>query len=111
MGRSKYPITGLEFQRVPNSQQYLIIATTPDSIFTFQDHLRPDDKSLQLIFNKYVSGCLHGSISMKTDLNYSVLNLYKRPNESFAKLWGWLGGSGLKHGEVIILVNTITAKI
>lgn len=101
LGRPKYPINGLEFLRVPNTNQYLIIVAAPDYIFTFQETLRSDEKSLQAIFTGYVNGTQsHGFETAKTDLNYSVLKLYAQPGEKFASLWGWLCGSGIRHGRV-----------
>ncbi|KAL9878986.1 vacuolar protein sorting-associated protein 18 dor isoform 1-T1 [Glossina fuscipes fuscipes] len=101
LGRPKYPINGLEFLRVPNTNQYLIIVAAPDYIFTFQETLRSDEKSLQSIFTGYVNGTQsHGFETAKTDLNYSVLKLYAQPGEKFASLWGWLCGSGIRHGRI-----------
>ncbi|KAI8121649.1 putative vacuolar protein sorting-associated protein 18 [Lucilia cuprina] len=101
LGRPKYPITGLEFNKVPNSNQYIVVATAPDYIFTFQETLRPEEKSLQPIFNSYINGTQsHGYEEAKTDLNYSVLRFYGPANEKFPTNWGWLCGSGLRHGEV-----------
>uniref|UniRef100_A0A1A9X021 Vacuolar protein sorting-associated protein 18 homolog n=1 Tax=Glossina brevipalpis TaxID=37001 RepID=A0A1A9X021_9MUSC len=101
LGRTKYPINGLEFLRVPNTNQYLIIVAAPDYIYTFQETLRTDEKSLQAIFSSYVNGTQsHGFEAAKTDLNYSVLKLYAQPGEKFASLWGWLCGSGIRHGRI-----------
>lgn len=106
LGRPKYPITGLEFYKLPNSSQYIIIVTASDCIFTFQDTLRTDDKSLQPIFNNYINGTQsHGFEMSKTDLNYSVLRFYAAPNEKFPSTWGWLSGTGLRHGQVMSSLN------
>lgn len=102
LGRPKYPITGLEFNKLPNTNQYIVIITAPDCIFTFQDTLRPEEKSLQYIFNNYVNGTQsHGYEVAKTDLNFSVLRLYAPTNEKYPTNWGWLCGSGLRHGQVL----------
>lgn len=103
LGRPKYPITGIEFNKLPNTNQYIVVVTAPDCIFTFQETLRGEEKSLQPIFNSYINGTQsHGYEVVKTDLNYSVLRFYAAPNEKFPTHWGWLCGSGLRHGEVII---------
>lgn len=116
MGRPKYPITGLEFRHVPNTtSQYIVVATATDCIFTFQGNLRTDDRTLQPIFNTYLNGTQsHGYEVAKTDLKYSILQFYGAPNEKYPTQWGWLCGSGLRHGQVSvynIYVKFSTTKI
>lgn len=102
LGRPKYAITGLEFRHVPNTAgQYIVVATATDCIFTFQGHLRMEERTLQPIFNAYLGGTQsHGYEVAKTDMKYSVLQFYAQPNEKYPAQWGWLCGSGLRHGEV-----------
>uniref|UniRef100_W8B004 Vacuolar protein sorting-associated protein 18 homolog n=1 Tax=Ceratitis capitata TaxID=7213 RepID=W8B004_CERCA len=101
LGRTKYPITGLELLRLPNTNKYMVIATTPDRIYTFQENLKPDDRSLQFIFANYVNGQqMHGEEVIETELNYSLLQLYGEPNEKLPKQWAWLCGSGIRFGEI-----------
>lgn len=103
LGRPKYPITGLEFCRVPNSKQYIIVATAPDGIYTFQDNLRSEERTLQPLFATYVNGTQSfGFEEAKTDINYSVLRLYAPPNEKYPQQWGFLTGSGIRHGDVCL---------
>ncbi|XP_050332162.1 vacuolar protein sorting-associated protein 18 homolog [Bactrocera neohumeralis] len=101
LGRTKYPINGLELLRLPNTNKYMVIATTPDCIYTFQESLKPDDRSLQFIFANYVNGQqVHGAEMIETELNYSALQLYGEPNEKLPKQWAWLCGSGIRFGEI-----------
>lgn len=88
--------------RTPNNINHcLIIAVTSDAIYTFQEILRPEEKSLQAVFIPYVSGGRsHWSKVERTDLNYSVWKTYAEPNVKFPLNWGWLCGTGLKYGEV-----------
>lgn len=79
----------------------MVIATTPDCIYTFQESLKPDDRSLQFIFASYVNGQqVHGAEMIETELSYSALQLYGEPNEKLPKQWAWLCGSGIRFGEV-----------
>uniref|UniRef100_A0A1I8PFA3 Vacuolar protein sorting-associated protein 18 homolog n=1 Tax=Stomoxys calcitrans TaxID=35570 RepID=A0A1I8PFA3_STOCA len=102
LGRPKYDVTGLEFRHVPNApNQYIVVATATDCILTFQGNLRTEERTLQPIFNGYINGTQsHGYEVAKTDMKYSVLQLNGEPNEKYPKQWGWLCGSGLRHGEV-----------
>ncbi|XP_036319300.1 LOW QUALITY PROTEIN: vacuolar protein sorting-associated protein 18 homolog [Rhagoletis pomonella] len=101
LGRTKYPITGLELLRLPNTNRFMVIATAPDCIYTFQENCKSDDRSLQFIFANYVNGQqIHGAEMVETELSYSVLQLYGEPNEKLPKQWAWLCGSGIRFGEI-----------
>ncbi|XP_037937988.1 vacuolar protein sorting-associated protein 18 homolog [Teleopsis dalmanni] len=107
LGRAWYPITSLELLRMANSNKYIVVAATPDCIYTFQEVLRPDEKSLQPIFTTYVNGTqVHGTIEVKTDLTYSVFRYFAPANERYAKNWGWLCGAGIRIGEVSTDTNS-----
>lgn len=101
-GRPKYSITGLEVLRTPNNCNHcLLVVTTPDAIYTFQEILRAEEKSLQSVFTPYVAGGRSYCCKIeRTDLNYSVWRTYTEPNVKFPLNWGWLCGTGVKYGEV-----------
>ncbi|XP_054729597.1 vacuolar protein sorting-associated protein 18 homolog [Anastrepha obliqua] len=101
LGRTKYPITSLELLRLPNTNKYMVIATTTDSIYTFQENAKSDDRYLQFIFANYVNGQqIHGPKIVDTEFGNSLLQLYGEPNEKLPKQWAWLCGSGIRFGEI-----------
>ncbi|EDW66448.1 vacuolar protein sorting-associated protein 18 homolog isoform X1 [Drosophila virilis] len=103
LGLSKYPINGLEVLRVPNSNRWIVVANTPDSIYTFYETLKPDERSLQPIFASYVNGERELSQKQqKTDLSYSTLRFFAPPNSKYPKQWAWLCGAGIRIGELSI---------
>ncbi|XP_068159229.1 vacuolar protein sorting-associated protein 18 homolog [Drosophila tropicalis] len=109
LGRQKYPITGLELLRVPNSQRYVVVATTPDCIYTFQETLKVNQeefqqqRSLQAIFTTYVTGAQEPqSEERKTDLTHSQLRFFAPPNSKYPKQWAWLCGAGIRTGELCV---------
>ncbi|XP_017134048.1 vacuolar protein sorting-associated protein 18 homolog [Drosophila elegans] len=107
LGRSKYPITGLKLLRVPNSSRYIILVTSPECIYTFQETLKAEERSLQPIFAGYVSGVQEPhSEERKTDLTYSQLRLFAPPNSKYPKQWAWLCGEGIRVGEFSIEGNS-----
>ncbi|XP_017851763.1 vacuolar protein sorting-associated protein 18 homolog [Drosophila busckii] len=95
-------ITGLEILRVPNSNRWIVVASTPDGIHAFQDVLRPEERSLHSIFSSY------GAFAekQKTDLNYSLLRFFAPPNSKYPKQWAWLSGAGLRTGELSIDIGS-----
>ncbi|XP_064540264.1 vacuolar protein sorting-associated protein 18 homolog isoform X2 [Drosophila montana] len=109
LGLSKYPINGLEVLRVPNSNRWIVVATTPDSIYTFHETLKPEERSLQPIFASYVNGEREPYCEkQKTDLSYSTLRFFAPPNSKYPKQWAWLCGAGIRIGELSIDPNSIT---
>ncbi|XP_030378216.1 vacuolar protein sorting-associated protein 18 homolog [Scaptodrosophila lebanonensis] len=103
LGLAKYPITGLELLRVPNSSRYIVVATTPDCIYTFQETLRPDERSLNAIFSGYVTSMKEPHCEeRKTDINCSLLRFFAPPNSKYPKQWAWLCGAGIRVGELSI---------
>ncbi|KAH8240413.1 hypothetical protein KR038_006656 [Drosophila bunnanda] len=107
LGRPKYPITGLKLLRIPNSSRYIVVVTSPECIYTFQETLKPEERSLQPIFAGYVSGVLEPHCEeRKTDLTYSQLRFFAPPNSKYPKQWAWLCGEGLRVGELSIEGNS-----
>lgn len=101
LGLSKYPINGIDVLRVPNSNRWIIVAVTPDCIYSFEGTLRPEERSLQSIFTSYVNGEREPNCEKhKTDLSYSMLRFFAPPNSKFPKHWAWLCGAGIRLGEV-----------
>jgi hypothetical protein len=51
------PITGLEFHRVPGSEKYFVLVTTPNRLYQFIGYVTNSDEKppLQQIFNSYLS--------------------------------------------------------
>ncbi|KAH8366537.1 hypothetical protein KR084_000982 [Drosophila pseudotakahashii] len=112
LGRQKYPITGLKLLRVPNSSRYIIVVTSPECIYTFQETLKPEERSLQSIFAGYVSGVQEPHCEeRKTDLTYSQLRFFAPPNSKYPKQWAWLCGEGIRVGELSIEGNSATTLI
>ncbi|KAM8718382.1 hypothetical protein ACLKA7_000194 [Drosophila subpalustris] len=103
LGLSKYPINGLELLRVPNSNRWIVVAATPDSLYSFDSTLRPDERSLQPLFTSYVNGEREPNCEkQKTDLSYSMLRFFAPPNSKYPKQWAWLCGAGIRIGELSI---------
>lgn len=101
LGQLRYPINGIEILRVPNSNRWIVVAVTPDSIYSFQETLKPDDRSLQSIFTSYVNGERNPYCEkQKTDLGYSQLRFFSPPRSDYPKQWAWLCGAGIRIGEV-----------
>lgn len=97
----KCPINGLEVLQVPNSNRWIVVAATPESIYSFQETLKPDDRSLQSIFTNYVNGERDPYCErQKTDLGYSQLRFFAPPKSKYPKQWAWLCGAGIRIGEV-----------
>ncbi|XP_030245587.1 vacuolar protein sorting-associated protein 18 homolog [Drosophila navojoa] len=112
LGLSKYPINGLELLRMPNSNRWIVVATTPDCIYTFQETLKQEERCLQPIFASYVNGERNPHCEKhKTDLGYSVLRFFAPPNSKYPKQWAWLCGSGLRVGELSIDANGSNALL
>lgn len=99
LGR-KYPINGLDFFRVPDSNKYVILAAAPDFLFGFHETIRMDDKfSHQSIFNAYVNGMRsHLAEETKPDLKYSILGFHIE--NQWPTRYAWLSGSGIRIGEL-----------
>ncbi|KAH8420302.1 hypothetical protein KR009_009003 [Drosophila setifemur] len=108
LGRSKYPITGLKLLHVPNSTRYIVVVTSPECIYSFQETLRrPEERSLQPLFANYISGVQEPHTEeRKTDLTYSQLRFFAPPNSKYPKQWAWLCGAGLRIGELSIEPNS-----
>lgn len=107
LGLSKYPINGLEVLRVPNSNRWIIVAATPDCIYSFEGTLRAEERSLQPIFTSYVNGEREPTCEkQKTDLSYSMLRFFAPPNSKYPKQWAWLCGAGIRTGELSIDSNS-----
>ncbi|KAH8273508.1 hypothetical protein KR018_008628, partial [Drosophila ironensis] len=107
LGRTKYPITGLKLLRVPNSTRFIVVATSAECIYTFQDTLRAEERGLQAIFVKFVNGEQEPHCEeRKTDLTYSQLRFFAPPNSKYPKQWAWLCGSGLRVGELSVEPNS-----
>jgi hypothetical protein len=51
------PITGLEFHRVPSSEKYFVLVTTPNRLYQFIGYVTNSDEKplLQQIFNNYLT--------------------------------------------------------
>jgi len=51
------PITGLEFHRVPGSEKYFVLVTTPNRLYQFIGYVTNSDEKplLQQIFNNYLT--------------------------------------------------------
>ncbi|XP_059616594.1 vacuolar protein sorting-associated protein 18 homolog isoform X2 [Phlebotomus argentipes] len=57
IGRNEnIPITGIEYFRVPNTSEYIVLATSVDRFYKFQETIKSDDRQpLQSIFNSYLN--------------------------------------------------------
>jgi hypothetical protein len=74
---SSTPITGLQFHRVPGSEKYFVLVTTPNRLYQFIGYVTNSDEKplLQQIFNSYlnVPGKKKKKFSLLTVLcNYAV---------------------------------------
>uniref|UniRef100_A0A6B2EJR4 Vacuolar protein sorting-associated protein 18 homolog n=1 Tax=Phlebotomus kandelakii TaxID=1109342 RepID=A0A6B2EJR4_9DIPT len=50
------PITGIEYFKVPNTNEYIVLVTSQDRFYKFQEILKSDDRQpLQSIFNSYLN--------------------------------------------------------
>lgn len=101
MGRPKYIVNDLNLFRLPNSYNYVVTIGAYDKIYTFQETIRPEDKSLQCIFTNYVNGSLEPAVlEIENKLNYSVQRYYTPRNEKYPMKWAWFTGSGVLHGNI-----------
>lgn len=98
------PITGIEFHKVPKTTRYIILVTTLDRLYKFQEELRVEEKSpyLQNIFNSYLSVPEHirDFHEIPNKLKYSKLRFNYDAATKYPKYFGWLTDPGIFSGEI-----------
>ncbi|GAB0098552.1 Vacuolar protein sorting-associated protein 18 homolog [Sergentomyia squamirostris] len=57
IGRNEnIPLSGIEYFRAPNTNEYIVLAASTDRFYKFQETIKPDDRQpLQSIFNSYLN--------------------------------------------------------
>ncbi|KAJ9580206.1 hypothetical protein L9F63_004149 [Diploptera punctata] len=100
------PITGLEFHRVPSSEKYFVLVTTPNRIYQFIGYVSNSDEKplLQQIFNNYLT-VPEGFQEIPSSLKYSRLQFYYPRARSLPKMFAWLTEPGIFYGQVDTSAN------
>lgn len=94
------PITGLEFHRVPGSEKYFVLVTTPNRLYQFIGYVANSDEKplLQQIFNNYLT-VPEGFQEIPSSLKYSRLQFYYPNPKELPKTFAWLTEPGIFYGE------------
>lgn len=95
------PITGLEFHRVPGSEKYFVLVTTPNRLYQFIGYVSNSDEKplLQQIFNSYLT-VPEGFQEIPSSLKYSKLQFYYPNAKGLPKTFAWLTEPGIFYGQL-----------
>ncbi|PSN40464.1 Vacuolar protein sorting-associated protein 18 [Blattella germanica] len=95
------PITGLEFHRVPGSEKYFVLVTTPSRLYQFIGYVSNSDEKplLQQIFNNYLT-VPEGFQDIPSSLKYSRLQFFYPNPRGLPKTCAWLTEPGIFYGQV-----------
>ncbi|KAM3959218.1 vacuolar protein sorting-associated protein 18 dor [Aphomia sociella] len=95
------PITGIQFHRVTNSNNYFIFITTPTRLYQFIGNavLTDGKPSLQSIFYQYLTMPDTGFQEIPSTLKYSKLQFFFDKNE-VPKTFAWLTEPGIFYGQL-----------
>ncbi|TRY72729.1 hypothetical protein TCAL_00267 [Tigriopus californicus] len=122
LGQGQYtPITGLEYHRVPHTQRYFILATTPHRLYQFLGKVgSPEERPLlQHVFQNYAQRpdkFLELPSSLKTSTLSMFYQVRQRGQASaqhplYPVSFGWLTGSCVYTGKIDALTaqaDTVT---
>lgn len=94
-------ITGLQYHRVPKSDNYFIVVTTMNRLYYFVGRSNPDDKPLlQQLFNSYLNIPERNFHEICNKSKYSKLRFWYDKNECTPKAFGWMTEEGIFYSEV-----------
>ncbi|XP_059051527.1 vacuolar protein sorting-associated protein 18 homolog isoform X2 [Achroia grisella] len=95
------PITGIQFQRVSNSNKYFIFITTPTRLYQFMGNAVITDgkPSLQSIFYQYLTMPDTGFQEIPSTLKYSKLQFFF-DRYDVPKTFAWLTEPGIFFGQL-----------
>ena len=99
------PVTGLQVQAVPNTNKYLVMATTNTRLYQFQGYVNnsSDRPLLQQVFNNYLN-VQERFLELPSSLKHSNLSIYigqsQNSGQMFAKQFGWFTESGIYFGRI-----------
>ncbi|KAJ8923177.1 hypothetical protein NQ315_001731 [Exocentrus adspersus] len=95
------PITGLEYYRVPNTDKYIIFATTPSRLYYFAGRTDSEEKPLlQQVFNRYLNIPEPDTyIECKSSLRYSRLQFWSE-NLMIPNSFVWITEKGIMYGDI-----------
>ncbi|PNF16669.1 putative vacuolar protein sorting-associated protein 18 [Cryptotermes secundus] len=95
------PITGLEFHRVPDSEKYFVLVTTPNRLYQFIGYVTNSDEKplLQQIFNSYLT-VPESFQDIPSSLKYSRLQFYYPNPKGLPKTFAWLTEPGIFYGQL-----------
>ncbi|KDR19383.1 Vacuolar protein sorting-associated protein 18-like protein, partial [Zootermopsis nevadensis] len=94
-------ITGLQFHRVPGSEKYFVLVTTPNRLYQFIGYVTKSDEKplLQQIFNSYLN-VPEGFQDIPSSLKYSKLQFYYPNPKGLPKTFAWLTEPGIFYGQL-----------
>ncbi|XP_055714077.1 vacuolar protein sorting-associated protein 18 homolog isoform X2 [Phlebotomus papatasi] len=106
IGRNEnIPITGIEYFRVPSTNEYIVLASSLDRFYKFQETIKSDDRQpLQSIFNSY--------LNVPEDIQdfYEIKNVAKGKTTKlrvcydykshFPRSFGWITEPCIFYGEM-----------
>lgn len=104
-------VTGLKFFRVPATNNYVVLATSEDKLFKYQETVKGDDRSpFQGIFSAYLNVPEHvrdfQSTAHPSKATTSKLRVCYDNKTHFPRSFGWLTDSGIFFGDMDPLSET-----
>ncbi|XP_063229884.1 vacuolar protein sorting-associated protein 18 homolog isoform X2 [Bacillus rossius redtenbacheri] len=94
-------ITGLEFHRVPGSDKYFVLVTTPSRLYQFIGYVSNSEEKplLQQIFNSYLT-VPESFQEIPSSLKYSKLQFLYQNLRGLPKMFAWLTEPGIFYGQL-----------
>nr|CAD7410985.1 unnamed protein product [Timema cristinae] len=95
------PITGIEFHRVPGSEKYFVLVTTPDRVYQFIGYVSNSDEKplLQQVFNNYLT-VAEAFQEIPSSLKYSKLQFLYHSPKGLPRIFAWLTEPGIFYAQV-----------
>nr|CAD7430568.1 unnamed protein product [Timema monikensis] len=95
------PITGIEFHRVPGSEKYFVLVTTPDRVYQFIGYVSNSDEKplLQQVFNNYLT-VAEAFQEIPSSLKYSKLQFLYHSPKGLPRIFAWLTEPGIFYAQL-----------
>ncbi|XP_049801385.1 vacuolar protein sorting-associated protein 18 homolog isoform X1 [Schistocerca nitens] len=95
------PITGLEFHRIPSTDTYFILVTTPCRLYQFIGSVTNAEEKLFFtqIFSSYISNPERFQ-EIPSNLKYSRLEFHYQTSKGLPKIIAWLTEPGIFYGQL-----------
>lgn len=104
------PITGIEFFKIAQFKTYVIIVTTKNRLYKFEEIVESDERPpyLQNVFNAYlkIPESLTDYEEVTTSINYSKLKFAINRKSKIPRSFGWLTEKGTIYYELDTTVQS-----